>query len=197
VYGEYEIAEFLSGDIRLGEIRGVAGVVVGPGCRLTVTGDVEAGESFISRGGEVRIYGSLYAGAVWLDSAEGRLRAELGSVVSRYYTQSGGSVRVTGSIVTRADKDYDGLGLVNINCGYALNNKTRLSVGGGIFARGGDIVTGNTLPMDEAEWASFTAVRGAEANGYEDTPTARGEPVIATGEGIYPSDGGKLVENGE
>ncbi|MDR1065253.1 MAG: hypothetical protein LBL25_02690, partial [Oscillospiraceae bacterium] len=42
---ENRIAEFLSGDIRLEEISGVSGVIVGPDCRLTVDGDVDAGAS--------------------------------------------------------------------------------------------------------------------------------------------------------
>jgi hypothetical protein len=173
-----EIAMYLSGDIRLEEIRGVSGVVVGPGCRLTVYGDVEVEGAFVSHGGEIRVYGGLCAGAVWLDSAEGGLRAQFGSVVARYYTQCGGDVKVKGSIVARADEDYDGLGLVNINCSFALAGGTSLTVGGGIFARGGDIAEGDFMPMDEAEWVSFASARGTKAGGYGDTPTGRGELVI-------------------
>jgi hypothetical protein len=176
--GGGEVLEYLSGDIRLEEIRGASRVVVGPDCRLTVYGDVEATESFVSRGGEIRVYGGLYAGAVWLDSAEGGLRAQFGSVVARYYTQCGGDVKVKGSVVARADEDYDGLGLVNVNCGGALNGGTSLLVGGGIFARGGEIVEGDFPPMDEAEWVSFASARGTKAGGYEDTPAGRGELVI-------------------
>jgi hypothetical protein len=184
VAGKAGIAEFLSGDIRLDEISGVSGVVVGPDCRLTVRGDVDAGETFVSRGGEIRIYGSLYAGAVWLDSEDGGLRAELGSVVARYYTQCGGNVKVRGSIVTRADEDYDGLGLVNVSCDYAGNGGTSLSAGGGVFARGGEIYIGDAPPMDEAERVSFVSERGRSAGGYEDTPSGIGEPEVYAGEGM-------------
>ncbi|MDR1329650.1 MAG: hypothetical protein LBK23_08630 [Oscillospiraceae bacterium] len=193
---ENRIAEFLSGDIRLEEISGVSGVVVGPDCRLTVDGDVDAGASFVSRGGEIRIGGSLYAGAVWLDSSEGELRARLGSVVAGYYTQSGGDVKVTGSIVARAGDDYDGLGLVNINCGYSGHNKSSLYAEGGVFARGGDIVVGDTLSMDEAEWVSFASTRGISVGGYGDTPAVSGAPDVRAEQGLSASDGGEVVENG-
>ena len=187
---ETGIMELNSGEIRLKEIYSAAGVVVGPYCTLTVEGDVNAGAMFICRGGTVRITGRLKAEVVYFDSADAELRAEIGEISAKYFTQCGGTVRVKGYIYTRSRGGDDGGGLININGAYSEHGAARLTAGG-IFARRGDIRTGALPPGDEASTANFFNARGITLDSY-DFPSSAGNTHIRTGKGIAAMGGGTV-----
>ena len=192
---ETGVVELLTGEIRLNEIYSVEGIIVGPDCTLTVEGDVNAGKMFICRGGTVHITGRLTADIVYFDSAEGDLNAEIGEVLAKYYTQCGGTAIIEKNIVARSNGDDDGRGIININNEFAVWGATRLTAGGGIFARGGDIRVGGAPYGDEASMASFFAVRGVTLTGYDFTSSGGGRTYISTKNGINATDGGAIYRD--
>ncbi len=189
---ETGVMELLSGEVRLNEIYSAAGIVVGPGCKLTVDGDVNAGPIFICRGGAVHITGKLTADVIYFDSAEGELKAEIGEVFAKYYTQCGGTVEIDGNIAARSNGDDDGRGIININSEFSVFNMTRLRVNGGIFARGGDVRAGSPPFGDEASRASFFAVRGIALRGYDLPVSGGGRTYIYSRKGLNATDGGAV-----
>ena len=189
---ETGIMELFTGEIRLNEIYAVAGVIVGPGCTLVVDGDVNAGAVFMCRGGTVIITGRLTADVIYIDSAEAELKAEIGEIAAKYYTQCGGTVTVEGNIVAGVNGDYDGRGIININSVYSGNGTSRLAVGGGIFARGGDIRVGELPQGDEASTASFFTVRGITLAGYDFPASGANGTYVNANKGLNAMDGGMV-----
>lgn len=188
------VMELFTGEIRLNEIYSAEGVLVGPQCTLIVEGNVNAGKFFVCRGGTIHITGKLTAEVIYFDSAEGELLAEIGELSAKYYTQCGGTVKVAESIVARTNGGDDGHGIVTVNSEFAVFGKTRLIVGGGVYARGGDIRSGNMAPCDEASYASFFAERGIAVTGYH-FETGGGKPYVNVKNGLNATDGGTVFRD--
>ena len=186
------IMELLFGEISLNDVFSSPGIIIGPSCMLKVDGDVNAGSVFICRGGDIQITGKLTADVIYFDSAEAELDAEIGEVSAKFYTQCGGTVKISGNIVARSCGEDDGRGIINVNNEFSTHNTTMLTVGGGVFARGGDIRAGALPDGDEVSMASFFVVRGITITGYDYPASCGGDTYIYAGKGLNATDGGTV-----
>ncbi|MDR3209247.1 MAG: hypothetical protein LBT36_01275 [Oscillospiraceae bacterium] len=175
---------FPAGDTHLTELYALAGVVVGPGCRLTVDGDVDAGEKLVVAGGELTVGGNVRARLVWVDARDGASDVRVaGDLLCERFTQWGGAVLVAGDVTVHAENVPPGTLLVSVCCEYARFARTALSVQGTLTVRGGGALFRVAPNLDEASLTAFAAERGAAnvPRGYEASGTSYPEPLIWLG----------------
>ncbi|MDR0862175.1 MAG: hypothetical protein LBN30_05310 [Oscillospiraceae bacterium] len=186
----------ITGELNVASINAPNGIIVERGAKLTVNGEVSAGDHFECRGGVIVIRGNLEADRVWLDSSAERLDMRVdGGVIAKYYTQSGGAVSVGGDMLLPVTDGYDGLGALNVSNEHARYGESTLDVTGGVFALGGTIIVGSG-GVDEVCAAAFEAVRTSRSPEEYAVPVfAFDEPLLPTAEPAL-SISGKVVTAG-